>query len=292
MAKTLENGSFQDPRGNAVNAGTVEFVLSQDAMIIAGGQVAPTLVSTTLTATGDMPGSFTMLANDELTPSGTFYLVTVFDSNGARVFGPERWVLSGASPIDLDTLTPTIVDPAFADPILANPTASQTIVGFPLITDISTAASVTSNTARLLHVDNTDNSHTGDTSITNLASFTLPADTMGTTGRLIIEATGTVTGSAGSKTIQLDFGATTVFTTGLLAGTGDWFVRVIVSNTATGSQRLTTEANTHNSTTLIGNYTSMAVDTTASVTIRCRVTLADAADTVTQTKFEIQTQQV
>jgi hypothetical protein len=79
-----------------------------------------------------MPSSFTILANDELTPSGTFYLTTVFDSNGARVFGPERWVFSGASPIDLDTLTPTIIDPAFADPILSNPQAAQAINDFNL----------------------------------------------------------------------------------------------------------------------------------------------------------------
>ena len=117
MSKTLENGSFQDAVGTVVNGGTIEFVLSQDAMIIAGGQVAPTRVSATLDSSGDMPGAFTILANDELTPSGTFYLTTVFDSNGARVFGPERWVFSGASPIDLDTMTPTIVDPTNFDPI-------------------------------------------------------------------------------------------------------------------------------------------------------------------------------
>ncbi len=132
MSKTLQNGSFQDAVGTVVNAGTIEFVLSHDAMIIAGGQVAPTRVTATLDSSGDMPSAFTILANDELTPSGTFYLTTVFDSNGARVFGPERWVFSGASPIDLDTMTPTIVDPAFADPILSNPTAAQAIEDFNL----------------------------------------------------------------------------------------------------------------------------------------------------------------
>lgn len=136
MSKTLENGSFQDAVGTVVNGGTIEFVLSQDAMIIAGGQVAPTRVSATLDSSGDMPSAFTILANDELTPSGTFYLTTVFDSNGARVFGPERWVFSGASPIDLDTLTPTIVDPAFANPILSNPVAAQAIADFNLSTPL------------------------------------------------------------------------------------------------------------------------------------------------------------
>jgi hypothetical protein len=136
VSKTLENGSFQDAVGTVVNGGTIEFVLSHDAMIIAGGQVAPTRVSATLDSSGDMPSAFTILANDELTPTGTFYLTTVFDSNGARVFGPERWVFSGASPIDLDTMTPTIVDPAFADPILSNPVAAQAVADFNLAVPI------------------------------------------------------------------------------------------------------------------------------------------------------------
>ena len=146
MSKTLQNGSFQDAVGTVVNGGTIEFVLSHDAMIIAGGQVAPTRVSATLNSTGDMPANFTILANDELTPSGTFYLTTVFDSNGARVFGPERWVFSGASPIDLDTLTPTIVDPAFADPILSNPVAAQAIADFDLSTPLLNGVRVVDGT--------------------------------------------------------------------------------------------------------------------------------------------------
>ena len=136
MSKTLQNGSFQDAVGTVVNAGTIEFVLSQDAALIAGGQVAPTRVSATLDSSGDMPGAFTIAANDELTPSGTFYLTTVFDSNGARVFGPERWVFSGASPIDLDLMVPTIIDPAFASPVLLNPTAAQSILDFNLTTPL------------------------------------------------------------------------------------------------------------------------------------------------------------
>lgn len=148
MSKTLENGSFQDAVGTVVNAGTIEFVLSHDAMIIAGGQVAPTRVTATLDSTGDMPANFTILANDELTPTGTFYLTTVFDSNGARVFGPERWVFSGSSPIDLDTMTPTIVDPAFANPVLQNPSADQSVTGaFDLA--LSTPTQVVFNDASL-----------------------------------------------------------------------------------------------------------------------------------------------
>ena len=155
MSKTLENGSFQDAVGTVVNGGTIEFVLSQDAALIAGGQVAPTRVSAVLDSSGDMPSAFTIAANDELTPSGTFYLTTVFDSNGARVFGPERWVFSGASPIDLDTMVPTIIDPAFADPILSNPSVAQSIADFnitmPLWNSIAAGDGVKHTTPQAVH---------------------------------------------------------------------------------------------------------------------------------------------
>jgi len=165
VSKTLENGSFQDAVGTVVNAGTIEFVLSHDAMIIAGGQVAPTRVTATLDSSGDMPSAFTILANDELTPSGTFYLTTVFDSNGARVFGPERWVFSGATPIDLDTLTPTIIDPAFANPVLQDPSAAQTITGFGLTTTSTAPLTIDTETVGLWNkvrvVDGTKFAQTG-----------------------------------------------------------------------------------------------------------------------------------
>ncbi len=156
----------------------------------------------------------------------------------------------------------------------------------------SIVANDVNNMLRGLHRDNTDNSHTGDTNITDLASFSMTGGTMGATGRLVIEAAGTVTGAAGAKTIQLFFGATSIFTTTSLTGTGDWFIRAIISNTATGAQRISTQASTHSSTAIIADYITAAIDTTASVTIRCRVTLADAGDTVTQTKYEIQVQQI
>ena len=157
----------------------------------------------------------------------------------------------------------------------------------------SITATDLNNMLRGLNRDNADSSHTGDTSITDLSTFAMTGGTMGSTGRVIVEAAGTVTGSAGNKTIQLDFGGTNIWTSGSVAGTSDWFVRAIVSNTATGTQRISIEASAHNATTMnAADYLAAAVDTTASVTIRCRVTLANGADTVTQTKFEIQVQQL
>ena len=159
-------------------------------------------------------------------------------------------------------------------------------------TDSITATDV-NNMLRGLHRNNADSAHTGDTNITDLSSFAMTGGTMGATGRIIVEAAGTVTGSAGSKTIQLFFGATGIWTTGVLAGTNDWLVRATISNTATGAQRIVIEASRHDGNTYNAvEYTAAAIDTTASVDITCKVTLANSGDTVTQTKFEIQVQQI
>jgi hypothetical protein len=231
-----------------------------------------------------MPSAFTILANDELTPSGTFYLTTVFDSNGARVFGPERWVFSGTSPIDLDTMTPTIVDPAFADPILSNPTASQTITGFPLITDISSAASVTSNVLRGIDIDKSDNAHTGDTNETDLATFALAANTMGATGALHVIAVGTTTGTTDTKTVKLDWGSVTVQTISIASGASSmWGFDTWIYNTATNAQRIFSRAYEGITTLEAVKYQTTTQDTTASVTIKCTATLGGTTDTITQT---------
>ena len=289
MSKTLENGSFQDPVGTVVNAGTIEFVLSHDAMIIAGGQVAPTRVTATLSSTGDMPANFTILANDELTPSGTFYLTTVFDSNGARVFGPERWVFSGTSPIDLDTMTPTIVDPAFADPILANPVASQTITGFPLITDISTAASVSSNALRLLFSDTAGSVLTGTTTETDLWSTNIAAKTIGTTGALMVFAEGAMTNvSGGSKTVRLKFDGTTIIT---ISRTGsnnqNWLFWGFIFNRTTTTQTIAFCRSTADAITIDFDRTTSSKDTTTGLNLKLTGSLGNANDTISPGVFKV-----
>jgi hypothetical protein len=117
--------------------------------------------------------------------------------------------------------------------------------------------------------------------------------TMGSTGRIIVEASGTVTGSAGAKTIRFDFGSQNVWITASETGTDDWSVRAVISNTATNAQRIQFEGSSHNGITMNhAGYLTATIDTTASVTIRCRVQLANGSDTVTQTKFEIMVQQI
>lgn len=120
MSKTIQNGSFKDPLGVAVASGTLVLELSQDAKETAGGQVAPTLVEVALDVNGDVDGVVTILANDELEPAGTLYRATVLDSNGARVYGPQDWSISGNSPIDLDAMVPTISQVSAVSPVVAS----------------------------------------------------------------------------------------------------------------------------------------------------------------------------
>ncbi len=158
----------------------------------------------------------------------------------------------------------------------------------------SIVANDINNMLRGLHRNNADSSHTGDTNQTALSSFTMTGGTMGSTGRVVIEVAGTVTGAAGAKRILLEFGSgNSTWNSGNITGTSDWFARVIVSNTATNAQRTTIEASSHDAATMnVVDTVTSSEDTTANVTIRVLVTLADGADAVTQTKFEVQVQQI
>jgi hypothetical protein len=130
--KTLTTSvAFTDPQGNVLNAGTINFRLCCAAKLISNGQVVQGLtVSFTLTSGGLMPGGSVIIANDELTPSSTYYIVNIFSSAGEQVRGPENWVLAGSSPIDLSTIVATGPStPSFPDPVLKNPSGNQVMTG-------------------------------------------------------------------------------------------------------------------------------------------------------------------
>ena len=144
------------------------------------------------------------------------------------------------------------------------------------------------NMLRGLNRDNTDNSHTGDTNKTDLASVSITGGTIGATGGFYFLAVGIVTGTAGNKTIDVDFGSTNIFTTGSVGGAADWFIEGWIFNTATNAQRILTKTSTHNSLSNFAmNYNTASIDTTASQTLRVRVTLANGADTVNQTMWNV-----
>lgn len=150
------------------------------------------------------------------------------------------------------------------------------------------------NVRRGLYRDNTDHTLTGAVAESDLASVTITGGTIGATGRLIVEAAGAIANAAGTKRIRMLFGATAIYDTTAQAGTADWWVRAVISNTATGAQRISVTASDHTSATALTqkDYTTAAIDTTANVILKLVGTPAGAADTITQTKFEVEVQQI
>lgn len=133
MSKTI-TGTFQKPDGTAVAFGTLYLKLIQDATVIGTGQIVPaTPLAFPLDANGTLGSGVTIFASDELTPSGISYVLTVSENGGGQVYGPEFFIISGVSPINLNNLTPSANSPVvFSGAVLLNPTALQTITGFPL----------------------------------------------------------------------------------------------------------------------------------------------------------------
>lgn len=140
---------FQDPQGNVLANGYLTLDLNTVAVITGGsGQVAPSRVTITLTSGGLVPGGTVMWANDQLSPSGTFYTVRIYNSNNLVVGGPLVWNVAGASPIDLSQLAnqQPIATPQNA--VLQNPNGSQSVSNFGL-TLISSAPLAVQSAASL-----------------------------------------------------------------------------------------------------------------------------------------------
>ncbi len=143
------------------------------------------------------------------------------------------------------------------------------------------------NMLRGLHKNNADSAHTGDTNETDLSTLAITGGTIGTTGAIHVIAAGAIAGTAGAKTIKLDFGSTNLGTVNAASGsTNNWYFDVWIFNTATNAQRvvgLSIEGT--NIDGLIRG--SASEDTTASVTLKCTATLGNGGDTVTQSIFNV-----
>lgn len=105
--KTIQSSvAFQDPQGNVLANGSINFDLNTPSEVIGGGQVVPTRVTVNLTSAGVIPAATTIWANDQLNPGNTLYIVTIHNANGLVVEGPVFWSITGTSPIDLSQVTP------------------------------------------------------------------------------------------------------------------------------------------------------------------------------------------
>lgn len=116
MATTnqLSGGAFQYPDGTPVTNGSMLLVLSTDATVNSNVQIsAGWTVSLPLDANGNVVSSASEVVwpNDVLTPSGSFYMVSVYTENGQLVWGPNaQQVLSTPSPYNVGVWVPGIIE--------------------------------------------------------------------------------------------------------------------------------------------------------------------------------------
>jgi len=126
----LFGGNFQSTAGIPFVGGTFYAQLSQSGSIQNYALLSAEVVSYgPLDSTGSIPQSadFKIWTNDAITPQGTSYSVWVNDITGNTVVGPYNAVISGGSPINLDTLVPTSSSVSYPGAVLLNPSGDQTI---------------------------------------------------------------------------------------------------------------------------------------------------------------------
>jgi hypothetical protein len=134
---TLTGGNFQTPDGTLLQSGsTITFQLSNPAQVTGNdAQLAQDYTVTYGISAGDIQSGATIWANSQLTPSGTYYRVNIYNQNGQLIRGPENWVLSGSSPIDLGTIVATTPSVAYSGAVLLNPSGNQIITSGNLTID-------------------------------------------------------------------------------------------------------------------------------------------------------------
>src|SRR5579859_2940097 len=143
---TTVTGKFTDPALNPVS-GTVTFTLSipggrTAVQISTPRQILPVPIVNTLDGTGAISGTLTLVGNDDVNPTDTYYAVVVRDKNGISL-GTQNVYITGAS-ADLGTVQyvsvlPTV--PTFSGAVLLSPTgaANQTVNGPLTATGLVTA---------------------------------------------------------------------------------------------------------------------------------------------------------
>jgi hypothetical protein len=138
MSKTI-NGTFSNPQNVPAGNATLALTLSGAAVVSGTTQVVPSTVYIPLTPTGTIPPNTTIWANDELSPSGTTYQVSVTAPGGGLIYGPQYFQLTGSNPININTLIPTTPPtsgtPIYSSAVLTNPTTAQTISTYLLNTE-------------------------------------------------------------------------------------------------------------------------------------------------------------
>ena len=106
----IEGGAFTDSEGNPLSNGYLLFTLNQDGIVNTNTKVCSgSTIKVPLNSSGSVAASpvYSLWPNDVITPSGSFYTVTAYDSNGQLTWGPNsQSVLHAPSPFIISTWVP------------------------------------------------------------------------------------------------------------------------------------------------------------------------------------------
>ena len=161
----------------------------------------------------------------------------------------------------------------------------------PFVDTNSVTAANLNNMKRGLFQDNSDNAVSGTASETDMASVTISGGTIGATGNIEIWAAGTTTGTTDTKDVDLYFGSAVIATVAMSNIAVEWFIHARVFNTATGAQRIIIIAHEAGAVE-VGDYITTSEDTTANVIVKVTGDMNGTTDTITQTMFSIDVQQI
>lgn len=163
-----------------------------------------------------------------------------------------------------------------------NDTASVDLFNLTAAGIVASVAGASTSQVRhggVLRVNTTAASNTG-TGATDLISYSLPASTLGTNNDFIeIEAWGTYAANANNKTVTLEFGATTLYTTGAVAQNGGaWSIKARVVRTGATTQDAIATIIASGSVGDDATFTTPAETLSSAVTIKCTATGGASSD--------------
>jgi hypothetical protein len=137
LLNSLTGGGFTDLEGQPLASGYLDMVLSHDGVFAAGSPetqvVAGLKRRVYLDNNGNIAGTVSVVANDQLLPASTYYTVNAYKSDGTRAWAAEQYwqILSSPSPFNVGTIEPTNPPASGLNPVspsvLLNPSGNQVI---------------------------------------------------------------------------------------------------------------------------------------------------------------------
>ena len=142
------------------------------------------------------------------------------------------------------------------------------------------SATTTIDVPNLLVSDFTSNAHTGDTDETDLVTYTMPGNTMGTGDAIRITAWGGLTNDGSNKTIRLRVGGNSV-TSQNTTNAASWIIECVISSrNSTSSQTVMFHTRHLTSAETFTGDATLSEDTTSDIIIKFTGTLADVNDSI------------